>query len=223
VHPLLSQVDPSLPAGRKPYARLALDYSEFLALPKLLSGFFDHTLQLDAHLGYISRDIVFQPFFGGARLQSLSSPELVNSVGFSGYSPYSIAGETLLSLGVSYRFPLARDLAWDWGPLYLEDVYAQLYTSWGNIWGFDADGRRQRPLWDRAPNGRYLLGDFGVDLRLLSFFHEVESNVGTTFRVAYRAVPFTACPDADVQLEPSCLGVNGARGLVYYLMLGAGF
>lgn len=223
VHPLLREFDPTLPSGRRPYWRAQADYSEFLALPELMRGFFDHTLQVDVQLGYITRDIVFLPFYGGALLQSLTSPELVNSVGFSGYSPYSIDGETLLSLGLSYRFPLFRSLAWDFGPFYLEDVYAQFFTSWGNIWGFDEDGRRQRPFVDRADNGRRVLGDVGADLRLLSFFHEIDANVGTTLRVAYRAVPFSACPEGDATVDPSCLGVNGSRGLVYYLMLGSGF
>ena len=210
-------------AGRRPYWRAYGSYSEFLALPELMRGFFDHTLQIDAELGYISRDIAFLPFYGGARLQSLTSPEIVNSVGFSGYGSYSISGETLTSLGLSYRFPLFRSLAWDFGPFYLEDVYAQFFTSWGNIWGFDEDGSRQRPFLDRAGNGRRILGDVGADLRLLSFFQEIDANVGTTFRVAYRALPFLECPDGDRSVDPACLGVNGNRGFVYYLMLGSGF
>jgi hypothetical protein len=53
VNPLLEQFDPTLPSGRHPYWRGQATYSEFLALPELMRGFFDHTLQIDAQAGYI--------------------------------------------------------------------------------------------------------------------------------------------------------------------------
>jgi hypothetical protein len=62
-----------------------------------------------------------------------------------------------------------------------------------------------------------------VDLRLLSFFQEIEANVGTTLRAVYRLVPFEACPGDDVAANPSCLGVNGDRGFMYYVLVGSGF
>lgn len=223
VHPLLQTFDETLTAGRSPYARVELSHREFIALPTLMRGFFDHTLQIDVRLGYISKDVRFLPFYGGGRLYSYTIAELNTSVGFSGYSSFSIRGESLVNVGATYRFPLARDLGWDYGPFFLHDIYAQLFTSWGNIWGFDPDGTRQRPFLDRAPNGQYVLGDFGADLRFLSFFQEGDANVGTTLRVAYRAVPFVACPDANVAEDPRCLGVDGQRGLMYYVLLGGGF
>jgi hypothetical protein len=149
-----------------------------------------------------------------------TTPELNHSVGFAGYWSYGLAGETLENLGLAYRIPLFRNLSWDFGPFYLEDIYAQLFTSWGNIWSFDAEGERQRPFYDRAPNGRFLLGDVGADLRLFTFFQEVESNFGTTLRLAYRLVPFQNCPGGEA--DPNC-ALNSRRGVMGYLMIGAGF
>jgi hypothetical protein len=222
----LEEIDPSLaayglPVGRKPYLRTELEHREYLALPTLARGSFDHTLELHLKLGYISRDIQFLPFYGGGRLYSQTTAELNTSVGFAGYGSYALAGESLVNLGATYRFPLLRGLGLDFGPFYLEDIYAQLFTSWGNIWGFDADGRRQRPFLDRASNGRHLVGDVGADLRLFSFLQEVETNVGTTLRLVYRAVPFATCPTGAA--DPTCPGVNGRRGLMGYVMIGAGF
>ncbi|HLV65479.1 MAG TPA: hypothetical protein VKY73_06690 [Polyangiaceae bacterium] len=219
IHRGLASADPTLRVGRTPYLRAELEHTEYLALPKLLDGWFDHTLELGLRLGWISRDIRFLPFFGGGRLSSQTAPELNTSVGFAGYGAYALSGETLANVGASYRFPIARGLGWDAGPFYLEDVYAQVFTSWGNVWGFHANGRRQIPFLDRAPNGRFVLGDAGLDLRFYSFLQEVEANVGTTMRVVYRAIPFATCP-ADA---PDCLRVNGRPGLVYYLILGGGF
>jgi hypothetical protein len=223
VHPLVAESVAGLRAGISPYFRGELHHTEYVALPALWNGFFDHTLQIDAQAGLISRDIRFLPFLGGGRLYALTTPELNTSVGFVGYDFYSVRGETLLNLALSYRFPLARNLAWDFGPLYLEDIYAQVFTSWGNIWGFDADGDRQLPFRDRAENGRYLLGDVGFDLRLWNFFQEVDTNVGATLRAVYRLVPFTACPEEDVRENPSCLGVNADPGPMFYFLLGGGF
>jgi hypothetical protein len=211
----------ALPVGRRPYLRAELEHREYLALPTLARGSFDHTLELNLKLGYIGRDIQFLPFYGGGRLYSQTTAELNTSVGFAGYGSYALSGETLVNLSVTYRFPILRGLSFDWGPFYLEDIYAQLFTSWGNLWGFDPGGRRQRPFFDRAPNGRHLVGDIGADVRLFSFFQEVESNMGTTLRLAYRAVPFARCPSGPASAD--CPGVNGRRGLMGYVMIGAGF
>jgi hypothetical protein len=208
---------------RASYARAELTHIERIALPALLDGFFDHTLELNLKLGYISRDIRFLPFSGGGQLVAQTTPELNASVGFAGYRPFSVYGETLVSLGASYRFPLLRGLGWDAGPLFLDDVYAQLFTSWGNIWGYDENGERQWPIADAAPNGRHVLGDFGLDLRLLTFFQGQETNVGTTFRAVYRAIPFARCPDPASAADPECLRINGKAGPMFYVMLGAGF
>jgi hypothetical protein len=220
----VEELDRSLAAfgmrtGRRPYLRAELEHHEYLALPPLFRGSFDHTLEVNLKLGWISRDVGFLPFYGGGRLYSQSTPELNTSVGFTGYSSYSLSGESLANLAVAYRFPLLRGLSWDLGPFFLEDVYAQLFTSWGNIWGFDADGTRQRPFLDRAANGRRVVGDVGADLRLFSFFQEIDANMGTTLRLVYRAVPFARCPAGD----DVCFDVDGRYGLRAYLMFGAGF
>jgi len=221
VHPLLPQYDPSLRAGATPYFRAELSHAEYIALPALMNGFYDHSLELGITLGYIDRDIAFLPFMGGGQLYAQSSPEYNTSVGFVGYPFYSIRGETLVGATVTYRGPIARRMGFDLGPLYLEDLYFQVFTSWGNIWGFDANGKRQVPFVDAAPNGRRVLGDVGFDLRLGNFFQEVEANVGTTLRVVYRVVPFASCPDR--QPQDDCLDVTGSRGFMFYAMMGGGF
>jgi hypothetical protein len=96
-----------------------------------------------------------------------------------------------------------------------------VFTSWGNIWSFDRDGGRQVPFADEAANGRRLLGDVGFDIRIGNFFQEIETNVGTTLRAVYRVVPFSSCPDRNPQDD--CLEITGERGLLLYLMIGAGF
>jgi hypothetical protein len=221
VHPLLARQDPSLRAGDTPFFRGELSYSEFIALPALADGWFDHSLQLDLSLGYISRDLAFFPFYGGGRLYSQAAPEYNASVGFAGYNFGSLRGETLVNLGLRYRGPIARNLGWELGPFYLNDVYFQVFTSWGNIWGYDGDGHRQRPFIDPASNGRSVLGDIGADLRLGHFIQQVESNVGTTLRLVYRVVPFSAC--ADGSRDRTCIGPNGSRGLLFYFIVGGGF
>ncbi|MDH5675839.1 MAG: basic secretory family protein [Myxococcales bacterium] len=218
-----STADDPIEVGRQPYARASLRFTEYLALPDLFDGFFDHTLQVDLQLGYISRDVRFIPFFGGGRLVSMTAPELNTSVGFVGYGSFGLAGETLANLGLSYRFPLLRRLGWDLGPLFIEDIYAQVFGSGGNIWGFDANGDRQVPFRDRAENGRRAVADVGLDLRLLTFFQQLETNVGTTLRMVYRVVPLTRCPGQNVEEDPGCLGDNGAPGMSYFLIVGGGF
>lgn len=221
VHPTLARQDSTLRAGVTPFFRGEFDYSEFISLPALARGWFDHSLQFDLTLGYISQDLDFFPFYGGGRLYSQAAPEYNASVGFAGYDFGSLRGETLANLGLAYRGPIARNIGWDIGPFFLNDVYFQVFTSWGNIWGYDASGRRQRPFAEPASNGRIVLGDLGADLRLGHFIQQVESNVGTTFRVAYRLVPFSRCPDGS--RDRGCIGPNGSRGFMFYFIVGGGF
>jgi hypothetical protein len=225
-HPYLARYDENLGKTIN-YVRAEGSYTEYIALPKLDRGWFDHTLQVDLHLGYITENVNFLPFIGGGRLYSLTAPELNTSVGFVGYDFYSITGETVLNLGLTYRFPLARQLGWSAGPIFVGDLYAQVFTSWGNIWGYNqnADGSfsRQIPFVDAAPNGQHILGDVGVDLRFGHFFQELDANFGTTLRAAYRLIPFSACPYDDVNANPNCLDDGGRRALSGYLMVGGGF
>ena len=221
VHALLPQYDAKLRAGTTPYFRGELQFTEFLALPTLGQGFFDHSLQLDLQLGYINRDIAFLPFLGGGQLYSLSAPEYNTSVGFVGYPFFSVRGTSLVNLAVTYRGPIARRLGWDLGVVFIEDVYFQVFSSWGNIWSFDDDGRWQVPFADTARNGEHVLGDVGFDLRIGNFFQEIETNVGTTLRAVYRVVPFSRCP--DTQPDPECLDVAGERGFLFYAIVGGGF
>lgn len=221
VNPVLARQDPTLRAGATPFFRGELFYSEFLALPALARGWYDHSLQLDVSLGYISQDLDFFPFYGGGRLYSLAAPEYNASVGFAGYDYGSLRGETLVNIGARYRGPLARNLGWNVGPFFLNDVYFQVFSSWGNIWAYDPSGRRQRPFVDPASNGQFVLGDVGADLRLGHFIQQVESNVGSTLRVVYRLVPFTRC--ADGSRAASCIGPNGSRGFMFYFIVGGGF
>jgi hypothetical protein len=221
VDPWLEQFDPTLHGGVSPYARVELNYSEYLALPALNRGYFDHSLQIDLQLGYISRDIAFLQFMGGGQLYSQSAPQYNVSVGFGGYRFFSIRGETLINLAVTYRMPIARRLSWNLGPLFVEDIYAQVFSSVGNIWSFDPDGRRQIPLIDPALNGRRVLADVGLDVRIGNFWQEVETNIGTTLRAVYRAVPFTRCPDTPP--APNCLDIDGKPGFMFYAIVGGGF
>ena len=223
VHPSLEGSDAPLQVGVVPYVRAEFQHTEYISLPSLLQGYFDHTLQVDLQLGYISQDIRFLPFMGGGRLFSLSSPNINTSVGFGGYRFFSVRGESLLNLAITYRAPIARRLALDLGPLYLEDIYWQVFTSWGNIWGYDRDGTRQVPFVDPAPNGQHILGDVGVDIRLGHFFQQLDGNVGTTLRAVYRIVPFDRCPDETDEPAPDCPGPDGDRGFLFYFLLGGGF
>ena len=223
INPWLEQFNPDLPGGNSPFFRGEFNYTEYIALPKLAKGFFDHTLQVDLQLGYISRDVRFLPFIGGGRLYSMTLPELNTSVGFVGYRYFSVRGETALNLGLTYRFPIARKLNTEFANLYIEDIYGQLFTSWGNIWGYNDDGTRQIPFRDKASNGQHILGDVGIDLRINHFTGELNANYGTTLRAAYRLMPFVDCGQEDRDQEGLCPQGDQQRALSFYLMFGGGF
>lgn len=221
VNPSIAASDRTLKPGATPFFRAELNYSEYLGLPPLARGFFDHSLQFDLSLGYISQDLSFFPFYGGGRLYSQAAPVYNASVGFAGYTFGGLRGESLANLGVAYRGPILRNLGWSMGPLYLQDVYFQLFTSWGNLWGYKPNGERQIPFYNRASNGNYVLGDVGMDIRLGHFLQSVEANVGTTLRAVYRLVPFTRCPDGS--RSQACLGPDSTRGFKFYFIVGGGF
>lgn len=223
VNPRLAEQNSDLHAGSLPFFRAELNYSEFLALPPLARGYYDHSVQLDLTLGVISENLTYFPFYGGGRLYSQAAPIYNASVGFAGYTFGQLRGETLANIGAAYRGPIVRNLGYRLGPIYLQDVYFQLFTSWGNIWGYKPDGTRQWPFYNRAQNGRYVLGDVGIDIRLGHFIQQIESNVGTTLRAVYRLVPFSACPDGSGKDDASCLGPDGKRAISFYFLVGGGF
>jgi hypothetical protein len=223
INPWLETFNPDLPGGNSPFFRGEFNYTEYIALPKLAKGFFDHTLQIDFQLGYISRDVRFLPFIGGGRLYSMTLPELNTSVGFVGYRYFSVRGETALNLGLTYRFPIFRKLGAEFANLFVEDIYGQVFTSWGNIWGYNDDGTRQIPFKDKASNGQHILGDVGIDLRINHFTGELNGNYGTTLRAAYRLMPFLDCSGEDKDADGLCPEGDGLRAFSFYLMFGGGF
>ena len=223
INPWLGQFNPNLPVGNSPFFRGEFNYTEYITLPKLAHGFFDHTLQIDFQLGYISRDVRFLPFIGGGRLYSMTLPELNTSVGFVGYRYFSLRGETALNLGLTYRFPIMRKISKDVGNIFIEDIYGQVFTSWGNIWGYNDDGTRQVPFKDKASNGQHILGDIGFDLRINHFTGELNGNFGTTIRTAYRIMPFLDCSADDQDDDGLCPVADGKRAVSFYLMFGGGF
>jgi|Deesub1362B_J571_1020462.scaffolds.fasta_scaffold01933_6 hypothetical protein len=119
------------------YHQVSLDWREYLGLP------WRHTLTWHAQAGYIDRKIdSFFNFFAGGL------------VGLKGYPFYSIEGRKLLNLSLIYRFPLWKDIGFQFGPFHLDKLYAGLYYQAGDAWN---EGNLQ---WKKMKK------DAGVQLRM---------------------------------------------------------
>ncbi|MEN9785837.1 MAG: hypothetical protein RLZZ299_1101 [Pseudomonadota bacterium] len=177
------------------YNKVELRWTEQALVPawgKVLSGLQElrHTLQLDAQLGFIDRNVDRWDEFraGGQHPFYWGSDSLRPNTMFSGYPSNSLSGETMAQVNLAYRFPLRREWNKRVGPFYFYDVTGQVMGSAGNLWSFrppenaddfyrnefgervarNADSvRREIPFVDEAyKNGNRLLYDAGGEVRV---------------------------------------------------------
>ena len=109
--------------------------------------FRDNSLNFSFHGGTILGPLVneFFDFYGGGL------------VGMKGYPFYSIGGNDLAVVGLSYRFPLSNNLDFRLLQIYFDKLYASVYGDIGNAWGEN----------NSVPGG--WKGDAGAELRLESY------------------------------------------------------
>ena len=113
---------------------------------------YKHTLQLDLQLGMIPMNVPYWDEFVGGGQSSLGyrNPWTTNSA-FSGYEPWSLRGEMKGLINAAYRLPIVRNLDKKFGILYLESIYLQFFTTWGNFWSYH--------IRDGADTYEYVFGD----------------------------------------------------------------
>ncbi len=172
-----------------------------------------HTIQLDAQLGFIDRNVTTNNEFiaGGRHPYNWGYGSIQSNTQFAGYPAYSLAGETLAIFNGAYRFPLPAP---EWhrliGPLFIYDAAIQLGGTAGNLWSFrppDDPELYYRSRFDERiaynkddicrelftctedrffayKNGNNLLTDISAELRLSSvLYHGMPWD--SFFRVAY--------------------------------------
>lgn len=90
------------PTDNYPFNRLVLNYIEYVPIPATNH----HTLEIKFIGGYMDRDVnINDEFFAGGRLNFRAFGDISDNSTFYGYEDFSISGETLLLLSLSYRFP----------------------------------------------------------------------------------------------------------------------
>jgi Tol biopolymer transport system component len=150
----------------------------------------EHTLVINIQLGYLHSTVpegfgygnsygrvnYYDRFVGGGMTFSNMRAYSFNGA-FLGYERYSLEGETMAILGLTYRFPIYRDIdASLWG-LYLDGIYGAVFGDVGNLWAHV--GRREdlfnpQRIFDYDGDGKFrpeddLLEDIGVEIRLRMF------------------------------------------------------
>ena len=116
-----------------------LNYIEYVKLPIKKPNGEDagHTLQIGVELGFIDRNVPYRDELrGGASGGFNRTNVLQNNTTFSGYEPYSLAGETSALINLQYRFPIIRNIDTKVGPFYLESIHAQIFGTVGNFWSY---------------------------------------------------------------------------------------
>ncbi len=81
-------------------------------------------------------------------------------VGMKGYPFYSLSGNELAWINLTYRFPLFRNIDARFGPWYLDKIYFSVYGDYGNAW------------YEGYPDLSKFKKDVGAELRikLVSFY-----------------------------------------------------
>ncbi len=170
-----------------------------------------HTLELHLRGGWQNRNVHrWDEFFAGSLHPLRYVPTQSTTNEFAGYEDFSLGGETMLVLGMAYRFPIYRHIDRKFGPFYFASVWGELFGTAGNLWGYTAEydrdkygniRRHDETYWDAAvkpgtvrrevpfkdiatKNGNYMLYDVGFTLKLKAFlFGYIPWN--SFFRVAY--------------------------------------
>ncbi|HTY01478.1 MAG TPA: biopolymer transporter Tol [Bacteroidota bacterium] len=136
------------PTGLEPlydkidFFRAELNWHEFLPSP--VTG---HTIGIWLRGGSIFGPPVdeFFDFYAGGL------------VGMKGYTFYALSGNSLASVGLTYRFPLISDIDLRIGQIYFDKLYASVYGEFGNAW--TETGQRLRDF----------KKDAGAEIRLQAF------------------------------------------------------
>jgi hypothetical protein len=124
------------------FPRIEVWWREYI--PFLFRG---HTLNPSLRLGTIMGPPVdnFFDFYAGGL------------IGMKGYPFYSLGGNEMVVLGLSYRFPIIEKIDFRFLQIYFDKLYASVYADIGDAWT------------GRAPTFSQLKRDAGIELRLETF------------------------------------------------------
>lgn len=131
------------------FREIYIGWSEWYPMESLFD-FMDgwrNTLELNFTAAAIDRNVSgFDELFAGGELPLIQSRSVESNSQFAGYRRIALSGETMLIANANYRFPVLRDISLKAGYWYFSNLYAQVFGSAGNVWGFRPDGRRERPI-----------------------------------------------------------------------------
>ncbi len=170
-----------------------------------------HTLEFHFRGGWQNRNVHrWDEFFAGSLHPLRYVPTQSTTHEFAGYEDFSLGGETMLVVGLAYRFPVYRHIDRKFGPFYFASVWGEIFGTAGNLWGYKAEFERDKygnirrhdeSYWDpmvkpgtverevpfrdiATKNGNYMLYDIGFALKLKGYmFGYLYWN--SFFRVAY--------------------------------------
>jgi hypothetical protein len=127
----------------QPFNFVQAELVNYLAVPLFRN---DDALSTKLHIGYTFGPTIdnFFDFYAGGL------------IGMKGYPFYGIGGNRMLSLNLTYRYPLFRDVNRQFLQFYLSDVYLSAYGDVGNAW-------------DGSPVGTHFKTDAGTELRFSGF------------------------------------------------------
>ncbi|MBN2497532.1 MAG: PD40 domain-containing protein [Deltaproteobacteria bacterium] len=156
----------------------------------------DHTLGINIRAGWQNRNVYrWDEFFAGSLHPLRYVPTQSTTQEFAGYEDFSLGGETMLILSLSYRFPLYRRIDRKFGPFYFAGLWAEIAGTAGNLWGYTAEYERDvygnilhnpQSYWDPAvkrgtvrrevpfkdiaeKNGNYMLYDLSFVLKVKGY------------------------------------------------------
>lgn len=127
----------------QPFNFVQAEFVNYLAVPLFRN---DDALSTKLHVGYTFGPAIddFFDFYAGGL------------IGMRGYPFYGIGGNRMVSLNLTYRYPLFRDVNKQFLQFFLSDVYLSAYGDVGNAW-------------DGSPVGTRFKTDAGTELRFSGF------------------------------------------------------
>jgi Tol biopolymer transport system component len=125
------------------YNFIQADFMNYFAVPLLRD---DDALAAKLHVGYTF----------GAEINNFFDFYAGGLIGMRGYPFYAIGGNKLLTMNLTYRYPLFRDINKQILQFYLSDIYLSAFGDAGNCW-------------NGSINGTKFKKDIGGELRMSGF------------------------------------------------------
>lgn len=142
--------------------------NELFADAKLLAN---NTIGYSVAMTALDRDVrAYDELYLGGKQVFRTFRDINNSLTFPGYEAFSLSGEARFLANVRYRFPIFRDLGKQYGFMYVDDCFVEVFADAGNAWDYGETAfTYKKPKATTLAKSPAILFDTGANLKLKTY------------------------------------------------------